>query len=130
MYLPALKSAQVAKRFRLGAHTAVVVTDCESDGMISYMHVLYVIPDGAAIPVFAVAAELSQLLLDQKGSQTGGDEGAFLGVFPGNGHRNLGMSPDWLDLEKFTTEALKIAAQHLQVTDAPVPLRRYTEFYN
>ena len=37
----------------------------------------------------------------------------ILGVFPGDGHLNLGDSDEWSDRERFVERALTIAREHL-----------------
>ena len=116
MYAPVLKNFRPAYRYRIGNLMLLVVTDCESVGMIQYKHVLYAFRINEAQPIFAVAAEINSI-----SAQTDPDR-LFLGVFPGNGHENLGMSPDWADLDKFTDRALKIVQERFGITQPPTPL--------
>jgi hypothetical protein len=118
MYLPMLTDARVVNRYKMGPYLAVVLTDCKSGGMIAYRHVVMVYtfepePGGESRPrpILAVAAEESEILEDHNA--------CFLGIFPGDGHLNLGHSTDWADLDKFTTKALEIIASHLHTTDPP-----------
>jgi hypothetical protein len=46
----------------------------------------------------------------------------FLGVFDEEGHKNLGSSDDWTELDKFTARALSITAEWLKVSEAPEEL--------
>jgi hypothetical protein len=115
MYLPVLKTAHTHARYKIGPYVALVLTDCQSAGVIQYIYVVVVLKPGDSQPCFAVAAESS-------GAIEPGTPGYFLGVFPGSGHLNMGLSEDWGDLEKFTAKALDIIASHLHVTDAPVKL--------
>jgi hypothetical protein len=116
VYLPTLKNARPVYRYQFGNYLGVVVTDCESIGMISYTHVLFVFEAGQQAPIFAVASEMSTMMLEMN------PNARFLGVFDGSGHGNYGMSEDWLDLDKFTAKALEVAAAHFQVTQAPIKL--------
>lgn len=118
MYLPMLTDARVVNRYKIGPYLAVVLTDCKSDGVIAYRHVVMVYafepePGGESrpSPVLAVAAEESEMLE--------AEDACFLGIFPGDGHLNLGHSTDWVDLDKFTARALEIIASHLHLTDPP-----------
>lgn len=118
MYLPMLTDARVVNRYKIGPYLAVVLTDCKSDGVITYQHVVMVYifetePGGESRPrpVMAVAAERSEILDDH--------DSYFLGVFPGDGHLNMGHSSDWANLGKFTTRALEVIAGHLDLTDPP-----------
>jgi hypothetical protein len=115
MYLPVLKTAHTHARYKLGPYVALVLTDCQSAGVIQYRYVVVVLKPGDSQPCFAVTAESSEAIQP-------GTRGYFLGVFPGSGHLNMGLSEDWGDLEKFTTKALDIIAAHLNVSDAPVKL--------
>ncbi|GAB4338831.1 MAG: hypothetical protein Kow00117_20080 [Phototrophicales bacterium] len=122
MYLPQIKGGRTVSRYTLGAYIVVFVTDCESVGMINYLHVAFVYlpdptdPENKPQIVMAVAAERSTATeMFMKDSST-----YFLGVFPGDGHMNLGASPDWADLTKFTRRALEVIAQHLNIQKPPV----------
>lgn len=116
MYLPTLKNARPVYRYQFGSYIGVVVTDCESVGMIDYTHVLFVFEAGQQQPMFAVASEMSAVMLSHNPNSR------FLGVFDGHGHGNYGLSEDWLDLDKFTAKALEIAAAHFKVEEAPIRL--------
>src|SRR3954471_13245184 len=101
MYLPVLKNERPFYRYRIGNYVAVIVTDCESLGMIQYTHVLFLLEAGQPQPIFAVAAEMNSM------SIASGETQLFLGVFPGDRHENHGMSADWADLDKFSARALQ-----------------------
>ena len=86
------------------------------------------------MPVFRVAdQELCLCVASEKnrlhGKSFAGDgtmdvgESHFLGVFPGDGHLNLGSSNDWADLDRFTAKALEVARQHLGVEEPAVEIR-------
>ena len=122
MYLPMLTNAHPVRRYLIGQqYLVIVLTDCESDGEIQYQYVVIVYqlppdanPDKLPKPVMAVAAETDDMVSEP--------DAYFLGVFPGEGHLNLGLSADWGDLGKFTAKALEIVAEHLQIAQAPLPL--------
>lgn len=122
MYLPQIKGGRAVSRYTLGAYIVVFVTDCESEGMIKYLHVAFVyLPDPVNLEnkpqvVMAVAAERSSALETIMSDNSS----YFLGVFPGSGHMNLGASPDWGDLTKFTKRALEVIADQLKVDKPPV----------
>lgn len=125
MYLPALTNARPVSRYMIGEYLAVVLTDCESKGSIEYKHVVLVYRMGAEyedgenpLPVLAVAAEKSEGVAELLGEEST-EERYFLGVFPGDGHMNMGMSADWADLEKFTTKALDVIANHFKIDKPP-----------
>jgi hypothetical protein len=122
MYLPAIKDAQREAVYRVGPYFAIVLTDCVSEGDIDYKHAIFVyLPDPHAERpqwVMAVAAEISDMVRDLHKDDP--NPPYFLGVFPGTGHQNLGASPDWADLEKFTARGLEVVAEHLNVDKSPV----------
>ena len=118
MYMPRIIDARQVASYLLGPYIAMLVTDCQSADRVQYAHILFVYlvdpeqPDGAPQRVLAVASEVNNTRLPTVGSH-------FLGLFPGDGHVNLGASNDWADLEHFRQEALAIAADYLQVTEPP-----------
>jgi hypothetical protein len=114
MYLPTLKSARTVKMFRLGSYLAVVMTDCESSGVIQYTHVVFAGKLTDQQPTFAVAAEVNRRPFPGCSH--------FLGVFPGSGHRNLGCADTWADLDAFTSKALAIIAEHFAIGEPPQEL--------
>jgi hypothetical protein len=112
MYLPTVKSGRLVERYLMGEYIGLLVTDCESDGLIHYDHVLFVYREGDQSPCYAVAAEMNKLMIQH-------EEGRFLGVFPGNGHMNMGMSPHWRDLDKFVQRALEVVMEHFKIEVIP-----------
>jgi hypothetical protein len=131
MYLPVIASARRVRKFRLGPFLATLVTDCQmpatNQPIIRYKHILFLsaLHDPVFKPFFAVAAERSSMLEEMALSGEGYSKDAhFLGVFPGEGHMNFGMSDEWADLDKFSARALEIASQHLKISDTPqeIPL--------
>ncbi|MFW5691482.1 MAG: hypothetical protein ACOCXZ_03170 [Chloroflexota bacterium] len=123
MYMPTIKDARRDSTFIVGPYIAVVLTDCESVGQIEYRHVMFVyLPDPTnrdAPPqvIMAVAAEMSSVL--KAIQQPDEPERYFLGVFPGDGHHNLGASADWADLGKFRDRALEVVREHLKIEAKP-----------
>lgn len=116
MYMPALKNARPVYRYQIGDYIALIVTDCESIGMIQYTHVLFLLAPGQTQPIFAVAAEMNSM------SIANGETQLFLGVFTGSIHENHGMSADWVDLDKFSAKALQIVAERFDIKEPPVLL--------
>jgi hypothetical protein len=108
-YLPAITAARWVHRFKLGPYQAVVGTECQSQGTISYTHVLYLFEGADRRPLLAVAAEHAD--------DTGEDGSRCLALFYQGTHYNFGFSHEWADLEQFTAEAIAIAAERLGVTD-------------
>jgi hypothetical protein len=109
MYLPTITNGKPARSYLLGPYTAILFTDCESKGFIDYLFILYIFREGDRRPFFAVASEMNRVTARM------GLRGRFLGVFPGQGHHNLGLSQDWTDIDKFTRKALQVAAHYLEV---------------
>jgi len=140
MYMPAIIDARHVRSYQVGPYLTMLFTDCKSAGQIQYRHVLFVYaPPDPRQPrhvqlqrIMAVAAERNAML--DKIPDTP-KKGHFLGVFPGEGHMNMGMSEDWDDLEKFAQKALEIVANQYMVTTPPhllppiPPKRRWWEFW-
>ena len=103
-YVPWTEGGVVVAERELGGFRAVLLTEVESPGGIKYAHMLLVTAAGADAPVLAVASEKMA---------TGGPGSHVLGLFPGNGHVNLGVNDEWADLRAFDVESHRIAAEHL-----------------
>ena len=43
----------------------------------------------------------------------------FLGLFPGEGHVNLGAADEWADMDKFAAKALEIIAEQFSLPKPP-----------
>ena len=107
MYFPQVKSGRLVEQYQLGDYVGMVITDCSSESLVHYEHILFMFRSGEENPCYAVAAEMSEAAATVT-------DGLFLGVFPGAGHVNLGVSADWRDLEKFTAKALELAVSHIE----------------
>lgn len=125
MYMPAIKKARIVGAYRIGAYLAMLYTDCQSVGLIGYKYVMLVFDPtaskekGNSPVVLAVASERNHMMDNMPDAPK---NAYFLGVFPGGGHMNLGMSEEWGLLEPFTQRALKVVAEHLHVLEAPILL--------
>ena len=108
-YMPHIDDAIRVKTIALdtGRHTALLFSDIESSGLVQYLYVLAVIDDETGEPCVFVASEVNAMA-----EQTGGGS-HFLGLFPGQGHVNLGASDNWADLDQFEVEAIRVAKIHL-----------------
>ena len=102
MYYPKLSQARVVRRYQAGDRFALLLTDCESSQTIQYIHALFVYRT-SDFPCFAVACESSRQV----------PESRLLGVFPGDGHQNLGHDLKWGDLDQFASKAIALAAERL-----------------
>lgn len=135
MYWPTLSDARLVSSYQIGPYLGMVFTDCKSVGAIQYTHVLMVFkPDPLTgklpprpSPSLAVAAEVNQRAEIGGGSH-------FLGVFPGDGHMNLGGSDEWANLQKFTRRAIEFAADHFNVSESAqvlfeAPQKRWWQFW-
>ena len=103
------------RRFRLGPCTAELLTDLVSTGLVQYEHVLRVASPDTGETLLWVASERNASWDPSDVEGTLGSH--FLGVFPGDGHRNLGASCDWADLERFTARALEVAREQLGIEE-------------
>ena len=130
-YWPQPKGGTNRKRFRFGDYAAFVRSDFDpiddEDDEIEYLFVMAVFKLPERQLCLAVASEMSaevKALWERHPELNPGREQAFLGVFSGEGHSNLGSSSDWTDLDKFTTSALDLAREQLNVraeaTEQPV----------
>ena len=121
MYLPTITKATNVSNYALGSYLVAVLTDCESQGLIEYKHVLmvYVVGEDKKLqPVMAVAAEVGTMLKQIQPNSY------FFGVFDGNGHGNYGMSEEWGDLDKFKKRGLEVIAEKLGVKQPPQLITR------
>jgi hypothetical protein len=106
-YAPLVLSADKADTFDVDGREAVLLTNVQAAGSIQYAHILAVYEtDGE--PCLFVAAEVNAH------QEAFGGGSHFLGVFPGDGHLNLGTSNDWADLTLFAEKAVAVARQHLK----------------
>lgn len=103
-YLPVVEGGRTAGLYEHSGFRAVLRTDLRSPGFITYAHILLVMGPASWEPVLAVASEVCVA----KGSGS-----HVLGLFPGEGHTNLGMGDEWADLAAFQEKALDVAGGHL-----------------
>ena len=103
-YVPWTEGGVVVAERELGGFRTALLTEVESPGGIKYAHVLFVTTAGSDVPVLAVASE--RMATPGRGSHA-------LGLFPGNGHVNLGASDEWANLRAFDAEAHRVAAENL-----------------
>lgn len=105
-YIPAIKSATPVAEFEIAGHTAVLFDDIVSAGSIQYLYILAVYTPNDE-PCLFIASEVNRM------QQRLGGASHFLGLFPGDGHLNLGDSDEWADRDLFAKKALAIAEEHL-----------------
>lgn len=112
-YFPAIRAARPRRQYRFGGFEAVLLDRVESGHrFIEYHFILLVRTLPAGDVRLAVASEFGS-------DET--RENPFLGVFPGEGHENLGRSIDWRTLERFEARALRIAFERLGLrSDVPI----------
>jgi hypothetical protein len=117
MYAPMIKSARRVREHILDAnHTAVLLTNIETNSTIEYTHLVAVFRRGKQDPIAFISSEakskpdnpiLKELGLD--GIEFTEEPGShFLCAFVEDGHRNFGASDEWADLEKFEVRALDL----------------------
>ena len=121
-YWPVVRGGEPGQRFRFGNYIATLLTDLESPGKIDYLYVMCVFEAPDDELCLCIASEKNARYEPGTAGDDAGDRGEshFLGLFPGQGHVNMGSSNDWADLEKFTVRALEAARQHLGVEHEPV----------
>ena len=103
-YFPMIARANPVKRYSSGEYRAVLLDRVRSAQTIQYNFLLIVHRGDDETPCLAVASEYSDFSPASE---------PFLGVFPGDGHLNMGTSSDWADLGKFEARALEIARDRL-----------------
>jgi hypothetical protein len=112
-YMPAVESMNRLDGGPLGEnHVAIFFDQVKSAGQIQYAYLLVVYDRVTEKPVYIVASEVNTM----RDGLGGGSH--FLGVFPGDGHLNLGDSDDWADADKFLHRAIGLAATHLGLKPA------------
>ena len=117
-YWPLIEGGRVVQQFEFADYRAVLLTEPISRGRFDYLYVLLVFKLSTSKLCLCVASER----LNDYGRKALPDiplplgESYTLGVYPGKGHRNLGSSNDWSDIEKFTTRAFKIVRSELRVS--------------
>lgn len=104
-YAPRIASAEPLAKFQVAGREAVLLGNIVSAGNVEYLFILAVYEQDEAC--FFVASEVNQ----HQAEFGGGSH--FLGVFPGNGHENLGDSDTWADRERFVKQALAIVRERL-----------------
>lgn len=105
-YIPAIKSATPVAEFEVAGHTAVLFDEIVSAGSIQYLYILAVYTPNDE-PCLFIASEVNGM------QQRFGGASHFLGLFPGDGHLNLGDSDEWADRDHFAEKALAIAEEQL-----------------
>ena len=122
MYAPIIRSAQVVRRYRAGAHQAVLFEEVDAEGPVGYEYIVAVFEPGVRDPGLFVTSERNDPeaaadLMREMGLEpeepdpTQGSH--FLCVFDERGHHNFGHSDDWGDLAKFEEAALRVLADRL-----------------
>ncbi len=105
-YIPAIKSATPVAEFEIAGHTALLFDEIVSAGSIQYLYILAVYTPNDE-PCLFIASEVNGM------QQRFGGGSHFLGLFPGDGHLNLGDSDEWADRDQFVAKALKLAEEQL-----------------
>ena len=121
IYLPGLEGARFVRMYffrepQRGPCSCVLVTDCRNSSRVQYAHVMYVYEGGdflAGRPCLAVASEVNRM------ASAGSGRSHFLGLFPGEGHVNLGAADDWVDMDRFAAKALEVIAEQFSLPKPP-----------
>ena len=117
-YFPNIRNQRFVTAADWGAYYCNLFTECESPGLTNYEHVLFVHDLSDDDLVLAVASEVNQGAVDHPALNMGSH---FLGLFPGQGHLNMGASNDWADLDLFAARAFSAAREHLGLPSSPPP---------
>jgi hypothetical protein len=108
-YMPAITYVRWVRRFQLGPYRILVGTDCDSEGVISYLHVLYVFKENDDRPYLAVSSEYANGHVPA--------DSPFFCMFFGSKHLNMGSSPENVDFDTFTRKALKAIIEPLDASE-------------
>jgi hypothetical protein len=116
-YAPSLEGAVEVKRVAIGdGHEGVLrrhpSPEKQTDGGVKYLYTLAVHPKGQDAAVLYVASEVNKMY-DPTAPPEERSGSHFLGVFPGQGHINMGASDEWADVEKFEARATAVAKERL-----------------
>ena len=106
-YWPVVEGGTISRVFHLGRYRAALRTGMRSPGSVQYLYALFVFREPEAKLCLCVASEENGFRLEPPSGSH------FLGVFPGEGHVNLGASDDWADVDLFTPRALEVAGERL-----------------
>jgi hypothetical protein len=112
-YAPSLAGTTEVRRVALDAqHEGILRRHPPADQQtgVLYLYTLAVHPKDGGPAVLYVASEYNKSDRPEDPDREGSH---FLGLFPGDGHVNLGLSDDWADLEKFAARAVEVARQRL-----------------
>jgi hypothetical protein len=105
-YAPLISTAEPLADYLISGRKAVLLGNIVSVGSIRYLYIMaFYDPDGE--PCLFIASEVNSLQAEFGGASH------FLGVFPGDGHLNLGDSNDWANRDLFVEQALRIAPRYL-----------------
>jgi hypothetical protein len=110
-YAPSLEGAVEVRRLAIDdGHDATLrrhPAPGQQSGSVKYLYTLSVHPRDGGAAILYVAAEHNKTPPERRSGSH------FLGVFPGEGHVNLGASDDWADIEKFESRAIVVAREAL-----------------
>jgi hypothetical protein len=117
-YTPVILSSETRREFAIGDYRAALLDNIQSVGGVEYAYILAV-RDRSGEPRLFVASEINAMS-GLMAEVTGGGS-HVLGVFPGEGHENLGSSDDWADIDRFTERAVAIAKDRLGIRGTEHP---------
>lgn len=107
-YMPAITYVRWVRRFQLGSYRVLVGTDCDSNGPIFYVHILYVFKENDEQPYLAISSEYVA-------GQVSADTPCFC-LFFGGKHFNTGCSAENVDFDTFTRKALEALIEPLEAS--------------
>ena len=113
-YVPPVVAAEPIRFFRSETHSALLLDDIQTAGMMRYRYLLNVFEKEPEDSSLIVACELF----------AGGPDYA-VGLFTEEGHQTLGpTNQDWADEEKFCARALHLITERLGIALVEVNHRR------
>jgi len=113
---PRIQTAIPQRRYQFGEYSGVVLGDIESTDNVRYCFILALVREGEVKPSFYVSAE--------KNPRHRAKEGAYrLRVITSGLDEEVGSSDAWSELDAFCSEAFRIAAKVLGLSDEqPIPM--------
>jgi len=110
MNAPGIKTAIPKRRYQFGEYEIVVLGEVESSDDVNYQYIMALVREGSAKPYVYVTSERNPRKLSAEGSHR-------MRVRAQGFDKDLGSSDRWKDVDAFATDAAKVIAELLQLTD-------------
>lgn len=132
--LPDVTKCETIKAYRVGDNIALLVKGPKplgaahgiDLGLVEYLYALTVVTNEGDVVLIVTAERSGEKLraLTKDSSSEKQTDDSFLCVFDQSGiHSNLDSSPEFANIDKFVTHALKVACELLNISAAPIELR-------